>query len=674
MVSTMKLGVACVFVLLPALAQGPPHAGGQQRPTFSTTTTVLTLDVTALDRDGKPVAGLTPEDFEVKINGSVQPVQTLAYIEAKVDAPSTAPPVEPVVTGLSPRRSVVNAVLPSQSRVFVIVVDDLSFQAGTGKALFVSAEAFVSRLPASDFVGFALTSGSGSINPTRDRRAVLGALKRAVGTFSNPADFNDAPMVGIGEAFDVEDGRDSKAKDIILRECFDPIAAQSYSSRSLTSLRSDVCGSRVMSRAKQIVQQVRANRDRQLQALESIMASLSGAPGIKYVVLLSGGVPVTKDVDQLMPVARAAARAGVQIATMVQEGDIDLADLASSVEGPGGTSSAPSAGRAQSRRDDDRVLLRGAQTLTDMAGGQFYRVIGQPFRFFDRVTASASSVYRLGVALPRSTKPGQNLAISASVKRPGVSALASHYAAAPEPELTLSPAERMGAAVKQGETLYGVPISFGAIVRRGGTPGQVEIGTVITVPGSVDGPLEATFGVLDGTGALKSGKRTVPTVANSDYAITFAVPVQPGPYQLRVAVKDARGNVGAVSLAINASLNVMGDIQASDLLIWSPDQGERRSLLVVEDLPAELKSLTSMVELYAATSLPPDLAVRFALLDVNGKIVQERPARLAPGAGIVRADAQFGVDSLSPGHYALRADVSVGGRPIGSVTTPINKR
>jgi hypothetical protein len=70
-------------------------------------------------------------------------------------------------------------------------------------------------------------------------------------------------------------------------------------------------------------------------------------------------------------------------------------------------------------------------------------VIGQPLRFFDRVTASASAVYRLGVALPVETKPGEDLSISAAVKRSGVSALASHYAAAPEPAVTLAPGTTM---------------------------------------------------------------------------------------------------------------------------------------------------------------------------------------------------------------------------------------
>src|SRR5688572_29380192 len=313
----MRFSVACLFVLLPALAQGPPASDGQQRPTFTTKTTLLTLDVTALDRDGKPVAGLQPADFEVKINGSVRPVQTISYIEATVGSSPTAVSAEPLIPGLSARRSVVNAALPEQSRVFVIVVDDLSIQAGASKGLFMSAERFVSGLPASDFVGFALTSGSASINPTRDRRGVLGALKQAVGVFSNPANASDPPMVGIGDAFEIEDGRESREREVIIRECLDPNMAGSTVGWSMARLSSvNQCAGRVSPRAKQIVAQVRANRERQLRALESILESLRGAPGIKNLVVLSGGMPVTKGVEELTSVARAAARAGVQIATM----------------------------------------------------------------------------------------------------------------------------------------------------------------------------------------------------------------------------------------------------------------------------------------------------------------------------------------------------------------------
>lgn len=648
----------------------------QGAPVFSTRTSLLTLDVTVLDRDGKPVAGLQPEEFEIKVNGTVRTVQALTYLEVESSGPTApVPPRATAPAGVSSRRTAANAALPESGRVFVIVVDDLSFEPGRGKPLFVSAESFVSRLPPSDFVGFALTSGTRSISPTLDRHAVLDALKYAVGVFTNPADLRDAPIVSIGEALEIgENGNVGKAREVMLRECFDPTTALRMSAFSVERLQaSSACADDVPVRATRIVQQIRAIREQQLQSLESIVTSLRQAAGIKHVVFLSSGVPVARDISGIAAVARTMAVAGVQVSTMVEEGDIDLRDSGISA-GEGWAPVSP--GRAQSRREDDRMLLGGAQTLTDMAGGLFYRVIGQPQRFFDRVTASASAVYRLGVSLPADMKPGQDLAITAAVKRPGLSALASHHAEAPEPETTEAPEQRVVTAVNRGDTLSGVPITLGAIVRRGAAPGQIEVGVAASIPGSVTGPLTTVFGLLDSKGILKSSKRTVPvTSGGGDYSLSFTVPVTQGGYQLRFAAADSRGNVGAVALPINATLKTFDGMEASDVLTWTQGTDGRMRLLVLDELPPDVGSITAMIELYPPTATPPPaVGVRFVLLDSSDRTVVTKDGNLAAGGGVLRADAQFDTSGLAPGLYHLRADILVGGRPAGTASTSFRRR
>lgn len=671
---------ALLLALLCAWAVDHPRAQAQQNaPVFSTRTTLLTLDVTVLDRDGKPVAGLQPDEFEIKVNGTVRPVQALAYLEvASSGAAASVVPTSAASVGVSSRRMAVNAALPERGRVFVIVVDDLSFEPGRGKPLFVSAESFVSSLPPSDFVGFALTSGSRSISPTLDRRAVLDALKNAVGVFSNPADLSLPPVVSIGEALEIaENGSTGKAREVMLRECFDPRVAAQMGGRSTEMIRTtNSCADDVPVRASRIVQQIRSTREQQLQSLESIVTSLRQPAGIKHVVFLSNGVPVTRDISGIAAVARTMGVAGVQVSTMVQEGDIDLRDSGSSVESPGGSSGPVNPGRAQSRREDDRMLLGGAQTLTDMAGGQFYRVIGQPQRFFDRVTASSSAVYRLGVALPSDIKPGQDLAITSSVTRAGLSALASHYAEAPEPEVPEAPEQGVATAVTRGESLSGVPITLGAIVRRGAAAGQIEIGVAASIPGSVTGPLTAVFGLLDGTGALRSGKRSVPApTGEADYGLRFAFPVTAGSYQIRVAVADSRGNVGAVSLPVSASLNVIDGVEVSDVLTWAPDAGGRMQLLVLDELPPDVAAMTAMIELYPPAAAPaPGIAVRFVLVDSSDRPMVTKDANMTAGAGVLRADAPFDISGLPSGLYHLRADIVVGGRPAGTASTSFRRR
>ena len=62
-----------------AIASGTPLAGRrQQTPTFRSGVSLVTIDVTVLDKDGKPVPGLMSDEIEIKLNGKVQPIRALA--------------------------------------------------------------------------------------------------------------------------------------------------------------------------------------------------------------------------------------------------------------------------------------------------------------------------------------------------------------------------------------------------------------------------------------------------------------------------------------------------------------------------------------------------------------------------------------------------------------------
>ena len=663
----------CASVSSAAL-RGAPRRVQERQPTFTSKTALVTINVIALGRDGKPVPGLAADDFEVKINGRVQPVQAVAYLDVP-DATLKTPAASTDTLSVAARRTAVNTAPPRDARVFVVVIDDLSFEAGQGKALFVSAEGFVARLPPGDYAGFALTSGAQTINPSRDRRPVLSALKRAVGQMLSPTRvYTDPPIVGIGEAMQIEGGNNGVAQEVMLRECLDPKMAAAVGSRGIDTLtRMSSCTAAVPFRANQIASQIKAMRQRQIQSLTSLIASLGSVAGVKHVVLLSNGFAVTREVLDFQPIARAAAVAGVQLSTMVQEGDIDLSDIGSSVGSDNG-SSPVSPGQAQRRREDDIVLIGGAQTMTNMAGGQFYRVIGQPLRFFERVATSASAVYRLGVALPAGLAPGKPIDVTASVKRAGVSALTSQHSAAPIQEAPLSVDEQVKNALDRGETRYGVPIQVAAIVRRSATAGLLEIGTTASTPATTAGPVNFSIGLVDGNGALRTGKRSV-NDKTSDYRATFAFPVTPGPHQVRIAASDASGNVGAVTLAVNAALTTIETVDASDVLLWATDAQGNRQLLPFEDLPDGLTNLTVMVELYSKQAQMQKIDIRFSIVDDVGRVIAEKAAAIASGAnGVARADAPFELTRLAQGRYTLRASVVLDGKPAGDLSTSFQRR
>src|SRR5579862_3175015 len=88
---------ACVLVVLTGgsfvSAQAPQAPQNPQGPTFTSTTSLVLVDVTVLDKDGRPVPGLTADDFKVKLNGQERAVKVVNYqqIAAEPDATPDLP-------------------------------------------------------------------------------------------------------------------------------------------------------------------------------------------------------------------------------------------------------------------------------------------------------------------------------------------------------------------------------------------------------------------------------------------------------------------------------------------------------------------------------------------------------------------------------------------------------
>ena len=499
---------------------------------FSSSTSLLTLDVSVLDDDGKPVTGLRPEDFVVTVNREVQPVRTIVFLATQntrtaVTEPASSKTDAPVVLPASSGSS-----SEPDPKLMVILVDDMSVQATDSKGLFVAAERFVDAIPPRDWVGLASTSGRVNVNPSIDRAPLKANLRRSFGWMIDPRG-DRQPFVGFIDALEVDAGSQSAQLNLIEVACGLPRSIMV--SRTLADLLVQYqCASDALRRARANAAFARIQTRNQLDKFVDVINAMASAPGVKQLVILTGGVALRPaESSDFVRVAGAAAAAGVQLTILMEEPDEN--DIS----------------RHPVQRDyarDQRQLMQQAQTLAEFSGGLFYRVIGQADRFYQRVLESSSSVYRLGVDLPKDVPKDGNYKIEVAIKRPGVKVHASRYAAPAPPRKALTPEERMKEAIKTGTPSYALPVQMSADVVSARGPSPIAIRVSLDVPGDQRGPISCIFGVVGPDRVLKSGRRDLARSADTKtYHLEFLIPAAVGTYELRFAAVDASGAVGATA-------------------------------------------------------------------------------------------------------------------------------
>jgi VWFA-related protein len=131
----------------PALTQErPPQDPAPQQPTFRARVDSVSVDVIVLDKAGKPVTDLKPEEFEIRESNKIQKIETFKLIQT--DTGRDGPPLREILSVQDQQREVVN----DQNRLFAIFLDDYHVRRTNSLRVRESLGRFVSQLSPRDLV------------------------------------------------------------------------------------------------------------------------------------------------------------------------------------------------------------------------------------------------------------------------------------------------------------------------------------------------------------------------------------------------------------------------------------------------------------------------------------------------------------------------------------------
>ena len=403
----------CLAGTAAVLAQGPVFRAGLD---------VIAVDVQVVDRDGVPVDKLGPEAFSVSINGRQRSVISVEFVrqaalnriglESKL-ARGTVVDLEPPTD--------------SQGRLFVLAIDNGSFEAGTIRPAMEAAEQFVDSLEPNDRLGLYVYPSGARIPPTVDRAPIRAALANVTGekwTLRSRFNLRPSEIVDITAALGM--GIQTRQNTLGV----DPSAAPGSTTTAvpvpadwdavLRVVRRECpgevdCPSHILNEVASIAPHLENQADASLGGLDELLRGLAGVPGRKAVVLVSAGVLVSDrrdgrpDVGDLSRVmGQAAARANASVYTVHIESNSSAAVAATRLP-------------ATPSNRDRQMLGNWLDEFSTTAGGtRIYVPVGGGAFAFQRVLRETSAHYLLGVEPAEADRDGRPHQLKVKVERPGV--------------------------------------------------------------------------------------------------------------------------------------------------------------------------------------------------------------------------------------------------------------
>lgn len=647
----LRIRTICLVVISAATlhAQDPTSKPQPQTPVFRAGVELVTIDVTAIDGNGRQVTDLAAADFRVEIDGDTRQVSSVEYVRSADPLRTIGPPAKIAVPDETFSSS--NAKGAPRGRLIVLLIDQGNIRTGSARHVMNGAKKFVDTLTPEDRVAVIAVPGPGElVDFTTNHDRVRESLLRIVGTGDVlRSRFN----LSITEAMAIYLRNDTQlALEVIAREC-----------GAVAATEIERCEREVEQDGAQMVNEIRHRTQDSMNGMRTLLQSLAAIEGPKSVILMSEGIifeGLGAEADELAAVA-ADARATLDILLM----DVPQFD-------------ATQATRPTTPREDRALQVTGLEQLAGASRGQLYRINTSADFAFDRISRSLDGYYLLGVESRPEDRNGRRHRIGVKTTRRGVSIRSRRSFLTSMSAKATTPADAISRALRSPLPINDLPLKVSTWTYKEPGTSKVRVLVAAEVERLVDQPLDYTVGMAmvnkQGKGVatpieMKRLKDKPGDPGTATYAGMLVV--DPGEYRLMMSMADSEGRVGSVNRAVTAFLLTGPGISLGDLIVNSYD-GSARAAIEPSIEPAIAGPMAAMMEIYSQTPVAGLEATLEILTDENSPPLAAAPMRIIPGSSpeVAAVSAQFNTSSLPPGRYLARGIVRQDGTPQGHITRP----
>jgi VWFA-related protein len=603
-----------VVLALALVAAQASYAQDQQPPRFQSGVEVVTVDVTVVDDDGRPIRDLRPRDFVVEVDGRRRRVISAEWVALTPATPAAARVQDAARVPAAPEPYSSNET-PVPGRFIMLLVDRTNIRFEGMNAHRAAIEGFIDGLQPSDRLSV-VASGLGSapsVPFTTDHERVKRALP---------------PIVG-------QRGLDGPSPLRALREL-------------LTSLKP-------------------------IEAPKTIVLISEGFP----IPTPDSGEPLLPEIERLAAEARTivySLRLDPRITDMrrtTQDTNLgpDLtAPAAAQRRGAARGQGLPAAGGPQTMPGPanepvpDRLAGDGLYSYAAVTGGSMFTVVMKADPAFARIDSELSGYYLLGVEADPSTRDGKPHGIKVDVDRRGVTVRSRRQLIAnrpPPPPRT--PEEALLPAFSSPSPIAALPIRVATFSMRGAGEKNIQLMIQAEVGADYTAQKIVVLGFViadknDRVVTRRAGNSSLrPLVPGkgSPLQFTTSVTLEPGDYTMKLAVADG-DRVGSVEHPVHAALDTAGAFAFSDLVVGGTGSG-RPAMPPPVGPTIRTDHVQGVVEAYGAAAA--DVRGRLEIAKaVDGPAIVSAPiAAAASGSGRAVLTQVLPIQDLAPGLYMLRA-------------------